>query len=283
MLVLRAPAKINWCLYVLGKRPDGYHEIWSVMQKISLYDTLQIKILDKDQISVVVEPDIEVKPEENLVYRAAELLKEYTGFKGGARIYVKKEIPLQAGLGGGSTDAAYTLMGLNRLWGLGLGRAELINIGAEIGSDVPFFFTDSIAVVSGRGETVEPIKGKPEKRLLLIVKPGFGMSTKRAYQLVKPTSLSDKRKLEIIEKIIDKDLQNLAACLRNDLEPGVIELHPVIKEIKIALTEAGALGALMSGSGSAVFGLFRDHVDAAKAMEKLTPEYWCKIVETIVG
>ncbi len=280
MLILQAPAKINWCLYVLGKRPDGYHEIWSIMQKISLYDTLKIQRIPEDRIKVEVEPDIGVKQEENLVYRAAMLLKDYTGFNGGARITVKKEIPLQAGLGGGSSDAAYTLMGLNRLWGLGLDRTELVRIGSEVGSDVPFFFADSVAVVKGRGEHIEPVFCNKEVCLLL-VKPSFGVSTGLAYRSIK--RYSDINDMKLIESFTSGNIEGfLKKYFHNDLEEAVIEYYPELRSIKRDLVNCRAMGALMSGSGSTVFGVFRGAEDAVAALEKLKDRYWVRIVNTLV-
>ncbi|NTU41797.1 MAG: 4-(cytidine 5'-diphospho)-2-C-methyl-D-erythritol kinase, partial [Nitrospirales bacterium] len=151
-LVLKAPAKINWSLFVLGKRPDGYHNILSLMQTVSLSDTIEIH--PSERIEVITEMDIPV--EQNLVYRAAILLRDHAECRSGARIILKKEIPAGAGLGGGSSDAATALMGLNLFWRLGLSRETLKKVGEQIGSDVPFFFHSPIAMAEGRGEILTP-------------------------------------------------------------------------------------------------------------------------------
>ena len=281
MLTLNAPAKINWCLFVIGKRPDGYHEIWSIIQKVSLYDILKLQRTSEKSIEIITEPDIGLKSEENLAYKAAMLLKEHTGYTGGAKIYLKKHIPMQAGLGGGSADAAYTLIGLNKLWGLGLETEELIRLSARIGSDVPFFLSDSVAVVSGRGEKVKPIKKRTKKRYILLVKPDFGVSTRMAYEMAVVSEAEEIRKREILDTLTSDDTVAIARYMKNDLEPGVFKLHPLLEEIKIKLLSYGASGALMSGSGSTVFGLFENRFMAEKAKAKFNNGFWCRIVETI--
>ncbi len=177
MFSLRAPAKINWLLRVTGKRPDGYHQIISLMEPVSLYDTLRFSL--SEGLTVSGEPPI---PEgENLIYRSASLIREYGKVKAGASIEYTKSIPMQAGLGGGSSDAAATLLGLNRLWRLDLSREELISLGSLIGSDVPFFVEGKLAIVTGRGETVKPL-GLLTKKTILLIKPPFGVSTRLVYQ-----------------------------------------------------------------------------------------------------
>ncbi len=176
MFTLKTPAKINWFLSVLGKREDGYHEILSLMQSISLYDYLTFGY--SDRIKVITDADIPL--EENLVYRAVLLLKEKLSVNKGAIITLKKEIPVSAGLGGGSSDAACALSGLNRLWKLGLKDEEMIKFGGMLGSDVPFFFKGPLAVVRGRGEIVTKLEAC-SRHIIVIVKPALGISTKWAY------------------------------------------------------------------------------------------------------
>ncbi|RMG67892.1 MAG: 4-(cytidine 5'-diphospho)-2-C-methyl-D-erythritol kinase [Nitrospirae bacterium] len=280
MLTLKSPAKINWCLRVLGKRPDGYHDIWSVMQKIDLFDTLHFR-RTPGGISVYTEPDIGVRPEENLVYRAAHLFKNYTSCPFGVEVYLKKEIPAQAGLGGGSSNAATTLLALNRLWDSGLDKRALMGMAKELGSDVPFFLSESLAVVQGRGERITPLEGEQRKRWLLLVKPSFGVSTKEAYSGLDRYSTSgiDITGADVFLKGSDEEL---CPYLINDLEKVAFRLYPELSRLKERLLEGGSLCALMSGSGSALFGLFPSRQDAEVAAKGFN-DCWHRVVSTYGG
>lgn len=278
-----APAKINWLLHVLGKRDDGYHEVLSLMQKVDLSDKLSFEPLSADDI--ILESDVPVPKNENLVYRAALLLKKETGCKSGARIKLQKLIPMAAGLGGGSSDAACTLSSLNEVWGLKLTPAGLKELGAKLGSDVPFFLDGSGAIATGRGEIIEyaPLGGP---FFILIVKPSFGVSTPWAYSLLKDyTGLTKAREnIKIfIRALREGDFSALTGLGRvNDLEPGVLRACPEIERIKTALREKGAVFSSMSGSGSAVFGLFRTSGEAEKAGRELCLSFWCRVVRSVV-
>ncbi|HYQ48451.1 MAG TPA: 4-(cytidine 5'-diphospho)-2-C-methyl-D-erythritol kinase, partial [Thermodesulfovibrionales bacterium] len=277
MLQLNAPAKINWFLSVLGKRGDGYHEISSLMQCIDLCDTLLFEHCDTLEVVSDV-PGLPV--EQNLVFRAAKFLSEDVDERRGARITLKKEIPLTAGMGGGSSDAAFTLAGLDRLWGTGLGVDRLREIGAAIGSDVPFFIDDVYAIVQGRGERITPLEGASEVTLLL-VNPLIPVSAAWAYAACQ---------IELTKKPIDiklfcqtlarKDFDALKSMLVNDLESAVIAAYPEIGRIKESLYRFGAAAAAMSGSGSTVFGVFRSPEEAHGAAAHMGP-YWHRVVRTL--
>jgi len=275
-MILRAPAKINWILLVSGRRPDGYHEIKSPMQKVSLFDVLTFeKAPDLELVT-----DFDLPAEENLVYRAAALLKEKSGYRGGARIRLQKKIPVSAGLGGGSSDAAATLTGLNSLWRLGLDIQALMSLGGMLGSDVPFFIGPPAALAQGRGEELTPLSMKTPMHLLL-VKPDFGVSAAWAYQNYR---MLTKKGLDIkifCQAFDRSDFGMLRKLAFNDLEQVVLPAYPVIGSIKERLVEAGAEISLMSGSGSTVFGVFRTSEDARKAAEGFK-EFWYCVVDTIV-
>jgi 4-diphosphocytidyl-2-C-methyl-D-erythritol kinase len=280
MLTLKAPAKINWSLNVTGKRDDGYHNIESFMQCISLSDTLTFE--HSDDIAIETEAQISLK--QNLVYRAAKLLKKKTSTRYGANIGLLKRIPLEAGLGGGSSDAATTLRGLNTLWGLGLESKDLSEIGIEIGSDVPFFINGGAAFVKGRGDLVE-MKDVSAEHHLVLVKPPFGVSAGWAYSNLEKGNSDIVGAEDMIKALNSRDFKLLGKLMKNDLEAPVLNEHSALGEIKNALIKSGAQAALMSGSGSTVFGVYEDHKTALKAMqglgEKFGSDYLVVKVESI--
>lgn len=286
-IVLKAPAKINWFLIVKGLRNDGYHEIISLMQRVSIYDELIFEPSDK--IEIITEADIPL--EENLIYRAVILIKNrFRGCKQlpGVRIILKKEIPVSAGLGGGSSDAATTIMGLNRLWGLNLNIKDMMRIGALIGSDVPFFFCSPAATVKGRGEVVCPVKLKRSYPLLL-VKPPLMIGTKWAYSEIDRISSKnsnndqdDKYFSKFVQFLNRGDVTNPFYSERNDLESVVIDRYPEIGEIKKTLKKSGAFFSTMSGSGPTVIGFFDSYEKAKQAMDVIPAHYWCRSAETII-
>ncbi|MFZ6017792.1 MAG: 4-(cytidine 5'-diphospho)-2-C-methyl-D-erythritol kinase [Nitrospirota bacterium] len=297
-LLLRAPAKINWFLTVLGKREDGYHDILSIMQCINLYDDLIFE--HADTIEVVCNLDIPL--EDNLIYKAVSLLKKYTSYRNGVKIILRKEIPVSAGLGGGSSDAAYTLRGINMLWGLGLSNEELSSIGSELSSDVPFFLNGPFAFVEGRGERVTPLKTNSSV-VLLLVKPPTSISTAWAYasfdKAFGPSSgrglrmdpESNRRSwltkktnnIKLFCHTLDrKNFVSLNTMLNNDLEKAVIERYPVVSELKERLIERGAVISAMSGSGPTVFGVFYNRDTAEDAVKAIKPN-WCRVVETMTS
>lgn len=276
-MVLRAPAKINWFLRVAGRRDDGYHEIASVMQKVTLYDTLTFEAAE--DLELVSDLDLPVR--ENLVYRAALLLREYSGCPAGARITLRKNIPSMAGLGGGSSDAAAALIGLNDLWGLGLDGSRLQELGSRLGSDVPFFIGPPLAFIQGRGELVSPLRSTRPFALLL-VKPDVSISTGWAYRQYRKLTKKTVDITLFCQALDAGDFITLRQLLFNDLEDAVIPEYRVIAETRDKLLRHGAEIALMSGSGSAVFGVFRTSGDAHRAAEAFAGAWLC-VVETIVG
>ncbi len=281
-LSLRAPAKINWFLKILGKRGDGYHEIATLMQCIGLYDNLIFEHAD----TIEVVSNLDIPMEDNLIYKAASLLKRYTSYKHGARITLEKEIPISAGLGGGSSDAAYALLGLNMLWDLRLSKKDLHTIGMEIGSDVPFFLNGPFALVEGRGEKVTPFVIN-SSIVLLLVKPLISISTAWAYEGFDRFGSSEWTKepsdIKLFCHALDKrDFVSLRTALNNDLERVVIEKYPVIIEIKEKLLENRAVISAMSGSGPTVFGVFESKEEAAVAAEGMGYNNWCRVVETLI-
>jgi len=257
MLAAQARAKINLTLDVLGKRPDGYHEIETVMQSIELCDQMEFYPAE-EKITLSVEGNSVPAGPGNLVYRAAERLREFSGKKAGVRIRLVKNIPVEAGLGGGSADAAVTLAALNELWEIGLSLSELTALGGQLGSDVPFGLLGGTVLARGRGERLEQLPPCPQLGLVLI-KPPFGLSTSSVYRAYTAGGSAKKPdNLAMIRAVKEKDLAGIAGNLANVLERTAVAMHPVIGEIKSKLIEAGAMAALMSGSGPTVFGLALD-------------------------
>jgi len=263
--VLRASAKVNLVLEVLGKRPDGYHELSTVMQAVDLFDRLTVEAA----ATITLETSEPALPtdDRNLVVRAARLLQEAAGIKAGARIVLDKRIPLAAGLGGGSSDAAATLLGLNRLWGLRWRRERLVELAVKLGMDVPFFLGRGRALGTSRGEVLSALPGVGGYALVL-VNPGMGLSTQEVYGRVPPgwraESDGTKRMLDALKK---RNVVRVAGALTNHLEYWVEPAMPVIGRMKAALFAAGALGAAMSGSGPTVFGLARS-LDQARQIQR---------------
>lgn len=270
-VTIRAPAKINLILRILDRRPDGYHNLWSIMHTVGLEDELLIKLAPPtDGIRLTCNAQTLAVDQSNLVYKAASAVLDRTQQSVGLDIELRKRIPMGAGLGGGSSDAAATIIGLNHLLQLGWSRDRMAEVGQSLGSDVPFFLFSPSAVVAGRGEAVTPmtIEGR---RWVLLVKPGFGVETKWAYQelaatrgAVRPLSAGhvelDQRKLI--------SWPQLATAAENDFEPSVFVRYGLLREIKQTLHAQGAEVALLSGSGSTVFGLFRDESTARHAQMK---------------
>jgi len=275
MLSLEAPAKINWSLAVLGKRTDGFHEIRSLIQKVDLHDTLQFE--DADEIELITSSPIETS--ENLVFKAALALREHLNISRGVRVKLIKHIPIAAGLGGGSSDAASALRGLCTLWNAEVPSGELASIAASIGSDVPFFLGPPASFAEGRGERLTPAAIN-RRSCLLLVKPNFEVSAAWAYGRVRQYSATVPDVVRMVDGLNQGDFPSIASSVINDLEGPVEAAHPAIGEIKGKLREEGALLSLMSGSGPTVFGVFRGRPEALRAAEKF-PSCWTAVVETI--
>lgn len=263
-----APAKINLFLRVLRKREDGYHDIFSLMQKISLCD--ELTFLPRPEGIFLKCPDVNLPTnEDNLVFRAAQSIFAYTNYLSGIEITLNKRIPLAAGLGGGSSDAAATLMALNELCSFGLKKKELMELGAKLGADVPFFiFGGNTAFASGTGKKLKACKNFP-KLYLVLVNPQFPLSTKTVYENLNLRLTSEKINYSIPRFFA---LGDVTRELYNDLEEVSLKLHPEFGNLKQILLRHGALGALMSGSGPTVFGIFSDEKSAKKARTAIDKE-----------
>ena len=260
-LELKAHAKINLTLDVLGRRSDGYHEIRSVMQALELHDLVSVRGTSAGLKVTCDDPRVP-GGEENLVARAAAVLREFCGCRAGAVIGIQKRIPLAAGLAGGSSDAAAALLGLNQVWNLGLDRAELLCLAARVGSDVPFCLLGGTALAEGRGEMVSPLPAAPEIQVVL-AKPDAPKSTGAVYSALKVSEIRHHPDSEAMAQALrNSDLFAAGRLLGNVLEDVMVPGFPVIAAIKEEMLGLGALGALMTGSGPTVYGLARTEEDA---------------------
>lgn len=264
--IFHSPAKVNLFLRILFKRADNYHELLSVMQPISLYDEIAVCVSEGDSIKVTCGHCEVPDGRDNLAYRAAEFVLGRMGLKRAVSIDINKKIPVGAGLGGGSSDAATTLMALNEMLDASIPQAELMEMGAKLGSDVPFFILKGPALAKGRGEVLKPVK-LPKFNYILI-NPGFHVSTAWVYNNLDLTKKAEDNNLSYSEKDF-AEYGNIKEYLANDLESVTAARFPEISEIKSLLMENGALGALMSGSGPTVFGVFPDEHSAGLAYENL--------------
>lgn len=268
---IRAPAKINLSLRVVGRRRDGYHLVDTVMIPVSLYDELEITRPKRARRALTVTCNHPLAPsgKENLAYRAATLLLKKAGIQTPIRIRIRKRIPVGAGLGGGSSDAAATLVGLNRLLRLGWGRKRLLPLAGSLGADVPFFILGKPARGRGIGDRLSRI-GSIRRVWLVILYPGFPVSTRWAYGRLPHKLTKHIEKTSI--NISSRGRPVSAALLVNDLEKVVLRRYHRVARLKERLIQVGAAGALMSGSGSSVFGIFFSRRQAAKALLRLRKE-----------
>jgi len=254
-----APAKINTCLHVLGKRADGYHDLAMLMQPITLFDRISLTVSPGDGVSVRC-PGVELPPgADNIVVRAARALLEHVGETRQVEIDVDKQIPVAAGLGGGSSDAATVLSGLNALCGFGVDNVTLRRLAVRLGADVPFFLFGGAAWATGIGDVLEPVPAMPSVWYVL-VNPGIAVSTAWVYGNLGLTSPGDVARL----REFPQTTEALVRLLYNDLERVTLRQYPEVAAVKQALSACGALGTLMSGSGPTVFGVF-DAESAARA------------------
>lgn len=266
---LRALAKINLGLDVTGKRPDGYHEVRMIMQSIQMFDQLEIE--KSGEPGIRIETNLSFLPcnENNLVYRAADLLMKEFDIRSGLDVKLTKFIPVAAGMAGGSSDAAAVLVGVNRMFGLGLSTRELMERGVKIGADVPYCIMRGTALAEGIGEKLTRLSPMPSCHVL-IGKPGINVSTKFVYGNLDLKKVKTHPDIDAIRDAIERgDLHGVARNMGNVLELVTCPAYPVIEEIKELMMQEGALNAMMSGSGPTVFGLFDDQETAKKAYEKL--------------
>ncbi|HET7580825.1 MAG TPA: 4-(cytidine 5'-diphospho)-2-C-methyl-D-erythritol kinase [Bacillales bacterium] len=253
-LYVKAPAKINLALDVLKKREDGYHEVNMVMTTIDLADRLELNHLPEDSIQVTTSSGFLPEDERNLAYRAAQLVKQRFGVKKGVAIHIDKQIPVAAGLAGGSSDAAAVLRGLNQLWDLGLSGKELAELGAKIGSDVAFCVYGGTALATGRGEILMPLSSPPPCWVVL-AKPNVAVSTRETYQQLDLGSAEHPDVDNVVRAIEQDDYRALCGGMGNIFEELIIHKVPQVAQIKEKMICSGADGSLMSGSGPTVFGL----------------------------
>jgi 4-diphosphocytidyl-2-C-methyl-D-erythritol kinase len=265
-----APAKVNLFLEVLARRPDGFHEVETLMVAVSLYDTLAFTDDPAGPVALTCDDPALSVGDDNLVVRAAHLLRQRTGHAGGVAVHLTKRIPMAAGLAGGSSDAAATLTGLNRLWGLGLGKAALAEMAAELGSDVAFFFDAPAAWCTGRGERVEPLPlGGPLH--LVLACPAVGLSTAEVYRNVAvPERPVDGSALR--EAVRRGDIETIGRLLHNRLQEPATKLRPAVDTVLGRLRGLGPAGCLMSGSGTSVVALCRDRREAVRTAGRLAAE-----------
>lgn len=266
---LRALAKINLGLDVTGKRPDGYHEVRMIMQNIQMFDQLEIE--RSEQPGIRIETNLSFLPcnENNLVYKAADLLMKEFDIREGLDVKLSKFIPVAAGMAGGSSDAAAVMVGVNRMFQLGLSVGELMERGVKIGADVPYCIMRGTALAEGIGEKLTKLPPMPFC-YVLIGKPGINVSTKFVYGNLDLKKIEHHPDIDGIRQAIEqKDLKGIASRMENVLELVTCPAYPVIDDIKNLMIREGALNAMMSGSGPTVFGLFEDKDTAQKAYETL--------------
>ena len=260
--VAAAPAKVNLHLEVLGKRPDGYHAVETLILAVDLFDTLDVRRDPAGALTLECDPPGLPTGPQNLVWKAADALRRATGTTEGAAVRLTKRIPHEAGLGGGSSDAAAAILALNRVWNLGRTREELLPVAAEVGSDVGFFLAPTAAWCTGRGEVVEPEEVGGEFHLVL-VKPDVGLSTAAVYRKVtvpaEPVDGTDIR-----NALRSGDPDRLARALFNRLQDPALGAEPAVGRVLQTLAECDPLGRLMSGSGSCCFAVCRDRADAGR-------------------
>jgi len=283
-LILPAFAKINLSLRIRKRRSDGYHDLDTIFQTISLHDAIKITVTDNSEIVLSCDDRQLPVDSENLIVRAARAFQDRFSVKKGARLRLEKRIPAGAGLGGGSSDAAVTLLAVACVWGTAATRQDLVEIGAQLGADVPFFFTGGMARGTGIGDQVEPLPDMPANSLL-IIKPIASITTADAYKVFDERCLTTGNSKSILsgsQPTDGFDTKSLAS-LGNDFEQVVFDLEPELARAKAALMGAGAQAAMLAGSGSAVFGIFDSEDAQRRAIQAIELEtgwrvFPCKMV-----
>ena len=266
---LMALAKINLGLDVLGRRENGYHDVRMVMQSIYLYDNVTLQKTGKPGIELKTNLDFLPVDEKNIAYKAAKMLMGEFQIESGIRIILDKHIPVAAGLAGGSSNAAAVLVGMNRLFELGLSEQELMERGVKLGADVPYCIMRGTALAEGIGEVLTPLAPLP-KCYVLIAKPAISVSTKMVYEKLDAHEIEVHPDVDgIISGLEAADLEKVAESMGNVLERVTIEEYPIIEEIKQTMKDAGAINAMMSGSGPTVFGIFEDRKLGRQAQKEI--------------
>ena len=266
---LKALAKINLGLDVLGRRENGYHDVRMVMQSIYLYDEVKLEKTAEPGITTVSNLSFLPTGDGNIAYKAARLLQEEFQITEGIKITLNKHIPVAAGLAGGSSNAAAVLFGMNRMFRLGLSQKDLMDRGVRLGADVPYCIMRGTVLAEGIGEKLSVLPAMP-KCTVLIAKPPVSVSTKVVYEALDAKQITEHPDIDgIIEGLKNNSLKQVAACMGNVLEDVTVPMHPVIDQIKQEMKSAGALNAMMSGSGPTVFGLFESRADAREAQRRI--------------
>ena len=271
---LRALAKINLGLDVIRKREDGYHLVEMIMQTIDLYDIIKIKETNIDEIKINSNSlDIPLN-EDNIVYKSAKVLKDEFNIKNGVEIFIEKNIPVAAGMAGGSSNAAAVLVGLNKLWNLNLSKESLQKIGLKLGADVPFCISGNAALAKGIGEELTYINGLSKDTVILVCKPNLFVSTKDVYEGLDLQNIKNRPDNNFLIECLEKgNINLLAKNMVNVLETVTSKMHKEINDIEKVMLKNNALGSMMSGSGPTVFGLFDKEEDALKAKQELLIKY----------
>lgn len=279
---LKALAKINLGLDVLGKRPNGYHDVRMVMQTITLHDKIKITKIDVDKVEVRSNLYYLPNNENNIAYKAAQMLREEFDIKQGVRIRLDKQIPVAAGLAGGSANAAAVLKGMNRLFNLRLSQKELMERGVKLGADVPYCIMQGTVLAEGIGEELSPLAPMP-RCYIVIAKPPISVSTKKVYEALDAKSIVEHPPIDaVIGGLEFSNIDAVAKNMGNVLEDVTIPEYPVVQEIKELMCRHGAINAMMSGSGPTVFGIFKKESEAKRAMKvirdsKLSKQvYYCR-------
>lgn len=271
---LKSRAKVNLSIDVLGKREDGYHLVEMIMQTIDLYDKLKITEIEENSILIKSNSLDIPSNEDNIMYKAVNLLKNQFNIEKGIEISIEKNIPVAAGMAGGSSNAAAVLVGLNKLWNLGLSENELKDIGLKLGADVPFCITGGSALAEGIGEELTNIKGLPEDLNILVCKPNIFVSTKEVYQSLNMDKVKRRpQNKELIDALQKEDVKFISENMVNVLEEVTSLKYSEIGQIEDIMIKNKALGSMMSGSGPTVFGLFDNKDCAIKAKEDLQAKY----------
>jgi 4-diphosphocytidyl-2-C-methyl-D-erythritol kinase len=268
-ILIRCPAKVNLFLKVLGRRSDGYHEIQTVMQTVTLFDELKI-LRQRSGVSLTCSgEDFEGSPENNLAFKAADLFLKKGYGSGGVRIELKKNIPIAAGLGGGSSDAACCLLALNELFRGGVSEVELKSLAAQLGSDAPFFIEGGTALCTGRGEIVQPLRPAAQFSGILLV-PKTSLRTTEMYASLKPGDFHGPDVELMLRAVEAGDLSRISSALFNSFQRVAFQKVPELVDLKIKLEQLGSVGVVLSGSGPSLFGVFASAPEAEVGLARLT-------------
>lgn len=280
-LSLPSFAKVNWSLQILGKRPDGYHEIQTILQTISIHDDLTFERREGEGITLSCDDPEIPTGEENLVVRAAQGLAKRFAVSYGVDIQLVKRIPTRGGLGGGSSNAAVTLLALTRLWNLDITAEQLAEIASSLGADVPFFLRGGCAVAKGIGTNLKSLPDG-ETRHLIVIHPQVSIATADAYNALNSPALTSNIPIPILSRSFDEATPpDSSRALTNDFEPVIFDMEPEIERAKLALLQAGARGALLAGSGSSVFGIFADRAAQQRALNELQLEVGWRVFDCV--